>query len=193
VDDHDAIRRSLTDPPAFAAVFDRHFGTIHRYLARRAGTQVADDLASEVFTVAFARRASYELERVSALPWLYGIASNLLRANHRADRRDLALLSRVWEPDRSPPFEEEVDTGIDARRRVRELQAPLAALTEDDVTTLLLYAWEELSYTEIAEVQGIPVGTVRSRLNRVRRRLREPAAAPATSKGHQQTEAEGGH
>lgn len=172
--DNELIARSLTDPDAFAAIFDRHFGRIHRYLARRAGADAADDLASDVFVVAFDRRAGFDLAYEHALPWLYGIAGNLLSSNRRRVHRDVALLARYPRSPGSTPFEDRVDASLDARREVRALQRRLRRLSQADLDTLLLYAWEDLSYPEIAEALQIPVGTVRSRLNRVRRRLREP-------------------
>ena len=74
-----AIATSLSHPERFAAIFDRHYDAIHAYLARRAGAALADDLAATTFTVAFERRATFRAESTSARPWLYGIATNLLR------------------------------------------------------------------------------------------------------------------
>ncbi|WP_227996868.1 RNA polymerase sigma factor [Nocardia australiensis] len=186
--DNELIARSLTDPDAFAGIFDRHFGPIHRYLARRAGMDAADDLASDVFVVAFGRRTGFDLAYEQALPWLYGIAGNLLNSNRRRLHRDVALLARHPRPEGPLPFEDRVDATIDARREVRTLERRLRRLSQADLDTLLLYAWEDLSYPEIAEALQIPVGTVRSRLNRLRRKLREPEPDERTRTGRQQTE-----
>ncbi|RDI18069.1 RNA polymerase sigma-70 factor (ECF subfamily) [Rhodococcus sp. AG1013] len=186
--DNELIARSLTDPDAFAGIFDRHFGTIHRYLARRAGSDAADDLASDVFVVAFGRRAGFDLAYEHALPWLYGIAGNVLHSNRRRLGRDIALLARHPRPDSSLPFEDRVDASIDARCEVRALERRLRRLSQADLDTLLLYAWGDLSYPEIAEALQIPTGTVRSRLNRLRRKLREPEPDELTTTGRQQTE-----
>lgn len=186
--DNELIALSLTDPDAFAGIFDRHFGAIHRYLARRAGRDAADDLASDVFVVAFGRRAGFDLAYENALPWLYGIAGNLLNSNRRRLGRDIALLARHPRPDGPSPFEDRVEDSIDARREVRALERRLRRLSQADLDTLLLYAWEDLSYVELAEALQIPVGTVRSRLNRLRRKLREPEPDEFTKTGRQQTE-----
>ncbi|MGW6376689.1 RNA polymerase sigma factor [Rhodococcus sp. NPDC055112] len=186
--DNELIARSLTDPEAFAGIFDRHFGTIHRYLARRAGTDAADDLASDVFVVAFGRRADFDLSYEQALPWLYGIAGNLLNSNRRRLHRDVALLARHPTPVSPLPFEDRVNASLDARREVRALERRLRRLSQADLDTLLLYSWEDLSYPEIAVALQIPVGTVRSRLNRLRRKLREPEADELTRTRRQQTE-----
>jgi RNA polymerase sigma factor (sigma-70 family) len=163
--DADAIRASRSDPEAFVEVFDRHFNTIHGYLRRRVGSSLADDLAASTFTEAFASRRRYDGDRPDALPWLYGIASNLLRRHYRAEERQLRAFAR---------------TGIDPLRseaepdfRGAEVAAALAALSAEDRETLLLFAWTELSYAEIATALGVPVGTVRSRLNRARTTVRE--------------------
>lgn len=186
--DNELIARSLTDPDAFSGIFHRHFGSIHRYLARRAGTDAADDLASDVFTIAFGRRDGYNPDFGHALPWLYGIAGNLLHAHRRRLDRDAGLLARHPRPEGPVPFEERVDTSLDARRRIRALERRLRRLPQADLDTLLLYAWEELSYPEIAEALQIPVGTVRSRLNRLRRKLREPEHDRLARTERQQTE-----
>ncbi|WP_217708874.1 RNA polymerase sigma factor [Nonomuraea rhodomycinica] len=102
VEDGRIIERSLSEPEAFAEIFDRHFRTIHRYLARRLGTDAADDLAGEVFTLAFARRTTYRIDQPVALPWLYGIAGNLIHAHQRARRRDATLIGSL-PPESTPP------------------------------------------------------------------------------------------
>jgi hypothetical protein len=76
--DGELIAASLELPERFAPLFDRHHGPIHRYLERRSGARVAEDVAAETFVVAFRRRAAFDTRRADARPWLYGIAANLL-------------------------------------------------------------------------------------------------------------------
>ncbi|MFI6324373.1 RNA polymerase sigma factor [Nonomuraea sp. NPDC050556] len=95
VDDAELIRRSLDDPEQFAALFDRHVQQIHHYVARRLGTHSADDIAAETFLIAFRRRASYDLTRPLARPWLYGIATTLMARHRRDEERFLRALSRT--------------------------------------------------------------------------------------------------
>ena len=83
--DATVIGQSLAEPERFAAIFERYFGQIHQHLARRIGGKTADDLAAEVFVVAFAQRQRYDLARDCARPWLYGIATNLA-GSHRSVR-----------------------------------------------------------------------------------------------------------
>ena len=93
--DAELIESSLVDARAFAVIFDRHFRAIFRFLRGRVGGQLAEDLVSETFVVAFGRRDSYDLSREDARPWLYGIAVNLLREYRRAEERRLRAYSRV--------------------------------------------------------------------------------------------------
>jgi RNA polymerase sigma factor (sigma-70 family) len=164
--DAEAIEASRSDPEAFVEVFDRHFHAIHRYLRRRVGPGLADDLAASTFTEAFAGRRRYDRRRPDALPWLYGIASNLLRRHYRTEERQLRAFARTGvDPAQGPEAEPD--------ERGAEVAAALAALTAEDRETLLLFAWADLGYAEIASALGIPVGTVRSRLNRARTIVRE--------------------
>ena len=89
------VARSLTTPEAFGAIFDRHFPAIYRYLARRVGRDGAEDLAAQTFVVAFERRANYRREVQDARPWLYGIATNLLANDRRAEQRMLQTVARL--------------------------------------------------------------------------------------------------
>src|SRR5260370_8978838 len=76
--DANMIKESWAEPERFAAIFDRYFSEVHRYIARRIGPAVADDLAGEVFLTAFAQRRKYDTARGCARPWLYAIAPNLI-------------------------------------------------------------------------------------------------------------------
>src|ERR1700709_1234563 len=91
--DDDVIGSSLTDPGQFAVLFDRHASSVHRYLSRRVGN-LADDLLSETFLIAFRRRASYRAVHVEVRPWLLGIATHLIQGQQRAEQRRLRALSR---------------------------------------------------------------------------------------------------
>jgi RNA polymerase sigma factor (sigma-70 family) len=172
--DRAAIAASIDDPRAFVVVFERHFDAIFRYLRRRVGRDRAEELAAETFTTAFASRHRFDSRAADARPWLYGIAVNLLRHHYRTEERELRAHARsAVDPLRSE--EVELDR-IDAASAARVAGA-IAELAPSEREVLLLYAWAELSYREIAEALGVPVGTVRSRLSRARRRIRELLAA----------------
>ncbi len=181
--DADDIRRSLAEPQVFGALFDRYFATVHRYLARRVGTDLADDLSGEVFRIAFERRSSYDLRRALARPWLYGIATRVLARHRRDEERRLRAHRRVSARSAAePPAPDDgLEERLDASAAGSAVLAALAALPPEDRDPLLLVAWEDLSYAEVAEALGIPIGTVRSRIHRARSRLRRRLAAAATA------------
>jgi RNA polymerase sigma-70 factor (ECF subfamily) len=178
--DRELISRSLTDGREFATVFDRHYDRIWRYLSRRADAASADDLASETLTRAFAGRARYDQSQDDASPWLYGIATNLLRERQRSEARRWRAYARAVEP---PEVEDGLDDAhgrVDAGALAPALSAALASLAAPDRDALLLLALTDLSYEGIAVATGAPVGTVRSRLHRARRHVQGTLAA-ATS------------
>jgi RNA polymerase sigma-70 factor (ECF subfamily) len=170
-DDRDAIAASLHEPARFAVVFDRHYEEISAYLSRRAGRPLAEELASETFVRAFAARAGYDLAYPDAKPWLYGIATNLLRQHARSEERRRQAYARALERDDAVDELDLVAGRIDASAGTRVLVAALARLSPSDRDTLLLFALTDLEYEGIALATGVPVGTVRSRLHRVRRHL----------------------
>ena len=161
----------------FAALFDRHAAAIHRYLARRVGTTVADDVLGQTFLIAYERRGSYDRTRPDARPWLYGIAGNLVRRHQRDEVRQYQALARTGVDPVLECHASRVADRVDAGAWSRDLAAALADLAPPDRDVLLLFAWAQLSYPEIAAALDIPVGTVRSRLHRARGAVR--AALPA--------------
>lgn len=168
------IIRSLENPEHFEVVYDRHVMAIHRYASRRVGTTLADDVAAETFLRAFRARARYDPAADSALPWLYGIATNVLHTHRRREKTQY----RAWERTGADPVvaadhAEGVVLQVAAGERARQLNGALARLTQKERDVVLLVTWAELSYEQAAESLGIPVGTVRSRLNRARGRLRD--------------------
>jgi RNA polymerase sigma factor (sigma-70 family) len=172
--DRQVIAASLDDPRAFVLVFERHFDAIFRYLRRRVGRDLAEELAAETFAAAFASRHRFDSSAWDARPWLYGIAVNLLRHHYRTEERQLRAYARSAVDPLG--FEEPLDR-IEAAASAAQVAQALAELTPIEREVLLLFAWADLSYSEIAEALEIPVGTVRSRLNRARRRVGELLAA----------------
>ena len=160
---------------AMAEIFRRHGTVIYNYCFRRTGSwSAAEDLTSTVFLEVWrSRRRSVETAG-SILPWLYGVATNVCRNYHRAQRRRTQALGRLQlaDVDEQVVADEVVDQ-LEAGRRVERVLRRLATLPQTEQDVFLLVGWEELSYAETAVALGIPVGTVRSRLARVRRTLRE--------------------
>jgi RNA polymerase sigma factor (sigma-70 family) len=171
--DAEAIEASRSNPPRFALVFDRHFAAIHRYLRRRVGKDLADELAAETFVRAFAGRTKYDRTHPDARPWLFGIAANLLRRHARTERRRLLAYARTGIDRLSDSEAEDAARRLDAQAAGPRLAAALASLSAAHREVLLLFAWADLSYEDIGSALGLPIGTVRSRLSRARSRMRE--------------------
>lgn len=167
------IERSVYAPELFGAIFGRHVIEVHGYLSRRTGSDIADGLVGDVFRIAFENRSRYRPERPSALPWLYGIAANVLRQHRRTEHRRLRLVDKLTGEEAGLNADDDESSRSRARDEVAMVVEVLGALPEAELEALLLYAWEDLSYEEIATAQDVPVGTVRSRLNRARKRIRE--------------------
>lgn len=174
-DDARLIASSLNDPALFGQIFDRHAPVLLRYLLRRVGAADAEELLGDTFRIAFETRDRFDLGRSSAQPWLYGIAANLVRKHFRTrQRRDRAELRLVGRRDASHiDVAESVVDELERDGRWTVVKQSITELPNRDREVLWLYVWEDLSYAEIAEALEIPVGTVRSRLNRVRQTLRE--------------------
>jgi len=163
------IRASRSDPAAFSAIFDRHWPAIHRFCVSRAGPP-GEDVAAETFRVAFAQRRRYD-GRDEASPWLYGIATNLLRRWFRGAERGARAHARAARPSPDDAVADVLER-VEAERLGPELACVLGTLSAGDRDALLLHAWAELSYEQIARALDVPVGTVRSRIHRARARVR---------------------
>lgn len=180
--DSEIIRRSLEAPSAFAELFERHARVIGAFAARRVGADAAEDVLSETMLVAFRRRRDFDHEWPSAKPWLFGIASRVIK-KHRGEEarqwRSFAASARRGEHAHDGAMDAAGERA-DASAALRVLAPRIAALATRDRDTLLLYAWGDLTYEEVAAALGVPVGTVRSRLNRVRRKLAPPGSHSTT-------------
>jgi RNA polymerase sigma factor (sigma-70 family) len=161
------------EPDAFGVLFERHARTVYNYLFRRtADWALAEDLTSVVFLEAWRRRADVTLESGVALPWLLGVATNVLRNRRRSQWRHRAALQRIPR-ERQEDFAADANERLDDEKRMRTVLRSLASLPAREQDVVALCAWAELSYEEAALALGVPVGTVRSRLSRARARMRE--------------------
>jgi RNA polymerase sigma-70 factor (ECF subfamily) len=167
------IEQSWHEPEAFAGLYDRHAAPIHRYVTRRLGDGLADDVVAETFLAAFRQRRRYDVRRPDARPWLYGIAANVIGKHRRSEVRMLQAFARTGADPVADSYGDRIDSRVSASAAGPHLAAALAALAARDRDVLLLIAWADLSYDEVASALEIPVGTVRSRLNRARRKVRE--------------------
>ncbi|MGP0222480.1 MULTISPECIES: RNA polymerase sigma factor [unclassified Paenarthrobacter] len=170
--DSDIIRQSRDSPAVFGELYDRHAPAIYRYAARRAGEFAAEDVTSETFLVAWEQLDSYDVTRDDARPWLFGIATNLLRQHHRAEANVLRVAAKSASREALTDDSERIAAEVDAKAATGRIAQALRSMAAIDRETLLLYAWADLTYEGIAQAMGVPVGTVRSRLNRARQTLR---------------------
>jgi RNA polymerase sigma-70 factor (ECF subfamily) len=169
--DAELIAASMKDGERFLPIFERHYDRIRTYLQGRAGLEAGEELAAQTFEVAFSHRDAFDPRWHSAEPWLFGIATNLLRHHVRSEWRRRRAIDRL-SPEQGVDFVADLEDRLAAREAGRRLAKVLKDLDEGQREVLLLYALADLSYEEIAIALGISVGTVRSRLHRARRRIR---------------------
>jgi RNA polymerase sigma factor (sigma-70 family) len=172
------------DADSFAQLYDRHSGHLYRYACRRLGPQVAEDVVANTFLAAFARRASYDENRADARPWLFGILTREMARHRRAERTHYRTLVRASTLDAEDGPADRIAERVTAGQAQAALVSALAELRADDRNVLLLIAWGDLSYQEVATALGIPLGTVRSRLNRARGRVRAALGGSDPTREH---------
>jgi RNA polymerase sigma-70 factor (ECF subfamily) len=131
-DDSVIVERSWREPEQFAVLFDRHAPRIHRYVARRIGRQVADDVVAETFLAAFAKRRQYCTGYRDAGPWLYGIATNLIGQHRRDEVRQFRTRRAALADLDVPGPADRVSADLTARSVRSLLAAALAELTAGD-------------------------------------------------------------
>ena len=168
--DASIIAASVHDPGAFEELFDRHWASLYAFCTRRVGAG-GEDIAAETFRLAFDKRQSFRTGFVDARPWLFGIATRLLHHHLRDGRRRanaFARYARGLTVDGPPDVMSELEGQMLGER----LQEALGELSDVERDALLLWAWADMGYAEIATALEIPLGTVRSRIHRARRRLR---------------------
>ena len=171
-------RVRVGDAQAFGLIFERHGNAIYNYCFRRVGNwAAAEDLVSVVFLECWRRRGA-DIPAGSVLAWLYGIATNVLRNQHRAERRHAAALKRIPEPPSGPAVGDLAEQRVDDERDMQRVLAFVRQLPRRELEVFALCGWFDLSYEDAAIALAIPVGTVRSRLFRARKRLQESDGMP---------------
>jgi DNA-directed RNA polymerase specialized sigma24 family protein len=118
LDDGALFERSVAEPELFTLVFDRYYRVVYGYLSRRVGRTVADDLAAETFIRAFERRAAYDPAAARALPWLLGIALNLLAHHRRSEARQLRALAAAGAREPREGAEDQAALDADTTERL---------------------------------------------------------------------------
>lgn len=163
--------RLLAPAERFEQLYADSETKLFRYLARRVGPTLAEDLTAEAFAIAWQRFADYDPSRAAFSTWVFGIALNLLRRHSRTELTQLAVFSRTGTDPALPSDESAIVDRLAAGAFWPKVAAELADMDETDRDVLTLYAWAEMSYSAIAETLEVPVGTVRSRMSRARDRL----------------------
>lgn len=187
VSDAGVIQSSLEDPVRFAVIFDRHVDPIRRFAVSRLGSSRSEDVVSEVFRIAFEQRDTFDLTSRSARPWLFGIATNLVRREHRSHARAVAALERLG-GRRHITIDPLLDVAdrVDAREDVLRLRDAVLALSDDEREILLLVAWDQLTPSEAALALGWKPETARTRLRRARLAVRRHLAGEPISNNDSQ-------
>jgi RNA polymerase sigma-70 factor (ECF subfamily) len=181
LDDAELIRRSIDAPDLFEEIFERHYDALLRYGRQRAGHDVGEEIAARTMVIAFDRRASFDGRIRSARPWLYGIATNLIRHHARDERVHIAAVARLpIDPDLD---DEDTLDRLEAERWRPQLLDALLELAPGDRDAFTLMALSGLSYAEVASALGIAEGTAGSRIHRARHHLREVMRAAEASTG----------
>ncbi|MFE7135628.1 RNA polymerase sigma factor [Streptomyces sp. NPDC057638] len=165
----------------FTTMYDACRGRVWAYVVSRAGRQIADEVVSETFAIAWRRWAEVPQ---APLPWLLGVARNVLRDTVRAEVRRESLTAELRDWNQRAPHGDAADIADDVADRTA-LLAALATLPEDDREVLILAAWHGLTPAEAARVVGCSAAAMRVRLHRARKRLTravDAAAPPARTR-----------
>jgi RNA polymerase sigma factor (sigma-70 family) len=173
VSDAEVIEASWHRPDEFGALHDRHVTALYRYAYQRVGATAAEDLVADTFLTAFSQRRRYDLARKDARPWLFGILTHLIARWSRKEKIHYRAYARAAQVPVAEGVADRVADQVSAQALRGQLARALCGLRRADRDVLLLVAWGQLSYEEVAEALDIPVGTVASRLNRARRKVRE--------------------
>lgn len=155
----------VRDERWFEEIYRRHRSDVLAFCTRRAGAVDAGDLANQVFTVAWRRRADVPEDR--ELPWLYGVARRVVGHHWRSRGRARRLAERAVIAEPRPPTTSDEERFIE-RQIVRDA---LSRLRPADREVLMLEAWEGLTHAEIADVLGASVAAVDKRASRAKARL----------------------
>lgn len=171
--DADIIATSVGHPEDFAEIFSRHHRAVFGFVARRIGSGDAGDVTAAVFERAFRIRGRYRPSQRDCRPWLYAIAVNILGDRLRRQRKDRRVyLAAPRELDSEDSSDQSNDRVV-AEQVASTVNEALGRLNTKDRETFLLYALDGLTYAEISEVLDVPIGTIGSRIFRVRAQILE--------------------
>lgn len=160
------------EPAAFGELFDEHARTVYHHGYRLTGDRsLAEDVLSTTFLQAWRMRGRIDPDGGSLRPWVLGIATNTVRNLTRKARRERNLQARLSPREPIPDFADELVGRMDDAGTLASVLAAMRTLRTAEREVIALCVWAGLDYTDAARALGIPVGTVRSRLSRARRKL----------------------
>jgi RNA polymerase sigma-70 factor (ECF subfamily) len=166
------------DRRAGASLFDRHYEAVSRFLRNKTGEGEAPDLIQRTFLACVESRDRFRGD-ASFRTYLFAVARHVLHNHYRARASAAASLDFAeTTAEALAPSSSEILRGAQDRRL---LLAALRRIPIECQEALELHYWEQMGTAEIAEVVGVPAGTVKSRLQRGRRLLEERLAELADS------------
>ncbi|MCT2278082.1 RNA polymerase sigma factor [Micromonospora chalcea] len=171
--DAEVVKGSLVDPARFGLLYERHAKVLHGYAYRRLGQEAAEDVVAETFMKAFRARRTYDLSHRDARPWFFAIAAREIARHHRVEQARYRLLLRSAVDRAEECHADQVADTASAQMLRRPLIEALTRLTRRERDVLLMIAWADLTYEEVARALELPLGTVRSRLHRARQKIRK--------------------
>lgn len=169
------LPQALPGCKSFGQLYDRHSRAIYNFLHRRTGSwSDAEDLTSAVFLHAWRRRAEVVLDRDSALPWLYRVAEYIARNDWRSKARyRRAIAAASVRSEHVGDHADEVVSRVADDQQVRAAREALKRLPKHEREIVELCVWAGLDQQAAAIALDVPIGTVKSRLSRARKHLRE--------------------
>jgi RNA polymerase sigma factor (sigma-70 family) len=184
--DEECLRALAADSDqAFTVLFERHSDAVYNCAFRRtASWSAAEDIAETVFLELWRQRHRVVGCDGSVRPWLLGVASNQARRwwrEHTRKARAVERLARREGAGGDDDLSNLVAARVDDERRMATLLAAVRQLPDPQLEVLTLWAWERLSYEEIAVALDLRIGTVRSRLSRARASLHDIEGAAGDS------------
>jgi RNA polymerase sigma-70 factor (ECF subfamily) len=166
--DAQLIQQARKDPEAFAELYGRHVRAIDAFVRRRVPAHVGGELTAETFArAALSLRRFRDEQDGTALPWLYGIARNLVRTFHERERVERRARERLGMPQRSYELDlEEAGDRLDAARLAPELSDALQALPASQRRAVQFRVLDDLPYAQVALALGCSEGAARIRVSR---------------------------
>ncbi|WDH79296.1 RNA polymerase sigma factor [Microbacterium esteraromaticum] len=167
------FRLSRGDEPAYRLLHDRHQATVFRAaLVLMRTTWDAEEVAATAFFELWRKRDKVRVVDGSVLPWLLATTSYVAKNSLRARRRYQRLLNRIPHDEDVSDHADNVARAMDTLEISAQIQQALLELNQREAGIVMLCIVRELPTSEAAVVLGIPEGTVKSRLSRVKARLR---------------------